>query len=71
MRTCEPFGIGVSSSCTSNDSFGLTILADFMTTTFGRLLHINRCYENNPISMMIIIILVVKITSSIPITYCI
>jgi hypothetical protein len=28
MRTCEPFGFGVSSSCTSNDSFGLTILAD-------------------------------------------
>src|SRR5437764_10824709 len=30
MRTCEPLGFGVSSCCTSKDSFGLTILAAFI-----------------------------------------
>jgi hypothetical protein len=35
MRTCEPLAFGVSSSFTSNDSFGLTILADFTTTSGG------------------------------------
>jgi hypothetical protein len=35
MITCDPLAFGVSSSCTSNGSFGLTILADFISILEG------------------------------------